>query len=119
MMQETKQTLTVTRKSLNRVDVVSTSGRIDASTAPILEQSLKTCLNEGRYRLVIDLKDTAYISSAGLKVLIATLKETKKHRGDVRLANLSHNLKETFSMVGLVPDLFKVYDDTLDAVGSY
>ncbi len=118
-MQETKPSLTVTRKALNRVDIITTSGRIDANTAPLFDQGIKTCLEEGRYRLVIDLKDTDYVSSAGLKVLVASLKEVKKHRGDVRLSNLSRNLKDTFNMVGLVPDLFKVYDDTLDAVGSY
>ncbi len=114
-----KPTLTVTRKTMNRVDLISTSGRVDASTAPILDQTLKACVADERYRLVIDFKGTEYISSAGLKVLIATLKEAKKHRGDVRLANLTRNLKDTLSMVGLVPELFKVYDDVLDAVGSY
>ena len=111
--------LTVTRKSMNRADLVATSGRIDASTAPILDQTLKACIADERYRLVIDFQGTDYISSAGLKVLVATLKEVKRHRGDVRLANLTRNLKETLSMVGLVPELFKVYDDVLDAVGSY
>jgi anti-sigma B factor antagonist len=118
-MQESKTTLTVSKKALNRVDLISTTGRVDASTAPILEESLKKSMAEGRYRFVVDLQGTDYISSAGLKVLVAALKEAKKHRGDVRLANLSHHLKETFSMVGLIPELFKVYDDTLDAVGSF
>jgi anti-sigma B factor antagonist len=117
-MQE-KAPLTVTRKSMNRVDLIATSGRIDASTAPIFDQTLKACLADGRYRLVVDFKGTDYISSAGLKVLVGNLKEVKRHRGDLRLANCSRNLKETLALVGLVPELFKVYDDLLDAVGSY
>jgi anti-sigma B factor antagonist len=111
--------LVVTRKTMNRVDLVATEGRIDANTAPTFDQTLKTCLAEGRYRLVVDFKGTDYISSAGLKVLVATLKETKRHRGDLRLANCTRNLKDTLTLVGLVPELFKVYDDVLDAVGSY
>ena len=114
-----KPSLTVTRRTMTRVDLLATSGRIDASTAPILDTSLKTCLAEGRYRLIVDFQGTDYVSSAALKVLISALKETKKHRGDVRLVNLNRNLKETFSMVGMVPDLFKVYDDVVDAVGSF
>ena len=114
-----KPVLTVTRKTMNRVDLVTTSGRIDASTAPVLDEHLQQCLRDGRYRLVIDLKGTDYISSAGLKVLVSSLKAVKKHRGDVRLTNLAHNLKDTFIMVGLVPELFKVYDDIVDAVGSF
>ena len=111
--------LVVTRRSMNRVDLIATEGRIDANTAPVLDKTLKTCLSEGRYRLVIDFKGTDYISSAALKVLVANLKETKRHRGDIRLANCNRNLKDTLTLVGLVPELFKVYDDVLDAVGSY
>ena len=118
-MPDAKVPLTVNRKTMNRVDLIATNGRIDASTADILARGLKGCLDEGRYRIVVDLRQTDYISSAGLKVLVATLKEAKRHRGDVRLANLSRNLKDTFQMVGLVPELFKVYDDVLDAVGSF
>lgn len=114
-----KLSLAVTRKAMNRVDLITAVGRIDANTAPLFEQNLKACLADERYRLVIDLKDTDYISSAGLKVLVATLKETKRHRGDVRLANLNRNLKDTLGLVGLVPELFKVYDDVVDAVGSF
>ncbi len=118
-MQEGKPAFTATRRAMNRVDLITTNGRIDASTAPILDQTLKNCLQDGRHRLVIDFKGTDYISSAGLKVLVATLKQVKRYRGDVRLANLTPNLKSTLNMVGLVPELFKVYDDVLEAVGSY
>ena len=114
-----KLPLAVTRKAMNRVDLISTVGRIDANTAPLLDQTLQACLADDRYKLVIDLKGTDYISSAGIKVLVAALKQTKRHRGDVRLANLNRNLKGTLSLVGLVPDLFKVYDDVVDAVGSF
>jgi anti-sigma B factor antagonist len=114
-----KTSLTVTRKTMTRVDLITTTGRIDANTAPILDQQLKYCLSEGRYRLVVDFKGTDYISSAGLKVLVSAIKEAKRHRGDLRLVNLNRNLKDTFGLVGLVPELFKVYDDVLDAVGSF
>lgn len=109
----------VSRKVMNRVDLLSTAGRIDANTAPTLDQYLKECLREEHFRVVVDLAGTDYISSAGLKVLVAALKEVKRHRGDLRLANMSRNLKDTFSLVGLVPELFRVYDDVIEAVGSF
>ena len=118
-MPDIKSHLTVAKKIFSRVDLIVTEGRIDASTAPILDDSLKASIAAGRYKLVVDFGDTDYISSAGLKVLVANLKEVKKHRGDVRLARLSHNLKDTFNMVGLTPELFKTYDDVLEAVGSF
>ncbi len=118
-MPELRTGLTINKRVLNRVDLISCSGRVDASTAAQLESHIKSSLEAGRYRLVIDFEGTEYISSAGLKVLVATLKDTKQHRGDVRLSNLADQLLETFKMVGLVPNLFKVYDNSLDAVGSY
>lgn len=118
-MPDTKSQLTVTKRFFSRVDLIATEGRIDAGTAPTLDESLKASVAAGRYKLVIDFGNTDYISSAGLKVLVANLKEVKKHRGDVRLARLSRNLHDTFNMVGLTPELFKTYDDVLEAVGSF
>jgi anti-sigma B factor antagonist len=118
-MPEANQSLTITKKYFNRVDLLTTQGRIDANTAGILDENLKASMASGRYRIVVDMSGTDYISSAGLKVLVGCLKEVKRHRGDVRLCGLSKNLKETFIMVGLVPELFKVFDDVLEAVGSF
>jgi anti-sigma B factor antagonist len=118
-MPDAKSQLIVSKKVFSRVDLISTEGRIDASTAPTLDESLKASLAAGRFRLVVDFGATDYISSAGLKVLVANLKEVKRHRGDLRLARLSRNLKDTFNMVGLTPELFKTYEDVLEAVGSF
>jgi anti-sigma B factor antagonist len=118
-MPETTAALVVSKKLFNRVDLLSTQGRIDANTASILDDAVKASIAAGRYRIVVDLSGTEYISSAGLKVLVGGLKEVKRHRGDVRLCGLTKNLKETFVMVGLVPELFQVFDDVLEAVGSF
>ncbi len=118
-MPEVTPVLEVTRKSMSRVDLLTVAGRVDAATSPLLERQIKESFAAGRHRLVIDFASTNFISSAGLKVLVSALKEAKRHRGDVRLANLSDRLKETLAMVGLIPDLFKVYNDLVDAVGSF
>jgi len=118
-MPEATPALEVTRKSMTRVDLLTVAGRVDAATAPLLDRQIKESFAAGRHRLVIDFGPTDFISSAGLKVLISALKEAKRHRGDVRLAKLSDRLKETLSLVGLIPALFKVYDDLVDAVGSF
>jgi anti-sigma B factor antagonist len=118
-MPETSPSLIVTKKFFNRVDLLTTQGRIDANTAGTLDEHLKASMAAARYRIVVDMSGTDYISSAGLKVLVGALKEVKRHRGDVRLCGLSKTIRETFVMVGLVPELFKVYDDVLEAVGSF
>lgn len=109
----------VTSKEYKHVDLVEVSGRIDSSTAPLLEQALKKIMKEGRYRIVVDLTETEFMSSAGLRALIATLKEVRRfNRGDLRIASMPPKIARAFELAGFL-ELFKVYDNTVDAVGSF
>jgi len=109
----------ITTKRLKRVDLVTVGGRIDSATAPELERILRSIVDAGRYRICMDLKDLKYISSAGIKVLISILKTCKRwNRGDLRLANMPPYIADVFDLAGLTP-LFKIYPDTVEAVGSF
>jgi anti-sigma B factor antagonist len=109
----------LTHKQLSRVDLVAINGRVDANTAPQLQDTLRSIFEAKRFRLVLDLNEMSYMSSAGLKVLLAALKEARRwNRGDLRLAALQPQVKDTLNLVGLL-QLFKVYPDTVEAVGSF
>ena len=105
-------------ESYKRVDVVTVTGRIDSSNASELEKAFKDLANDGRYRLVVDLHGIDYMSSAGLRALVASLRENKKHNGDLRIANPSERMDEVLKLAGL-NTVFSVYEDTTAAVGSY
>jgi anti-sigma B factor antagonist len=109
----------ITTKEYKRVDLVLVDGRIDSNTAPQLEQALKNIIDEGRYRIVVDLSDTDFMSSAGLRALIAALKQVRRfNRGDLRLAAIPTKVKKAFELAGLL-ELFQVFDNSIDAVGSF
>lgn len=110
----------VNSKQLKRVDLVQVVGRIDSSTAPQFEQAIQKIIDEGRYRIVVDLGATEYMSSAAFRVLISALKQVRKgtRRGDIRIANVSPKLMETFKLGGF-DDLFKFHANEVDAVGSF
>ena len=110
----------VTTKQLKRVDLVEVGGRIDSNTAPQFEQAVQKLIDAGRYRLVIDLAEVEYMSSAAFRVLISALKQVRRgaRRGDVRIASVPHKLMETFKLGGF-DELFKFYDDDVEAVGSF
>jgi len=110
--------LEISRDSLKRVELVKVSGRVDSSNAGELDSALKTTMEDGHHNLVLDLSEVNYMSSAGLRALIAALRECKKHRGDVRIANPSERVAEVLSLAG-VDSLFQVYPDTTAAVGSF
>ena len=77
---------------------VSLEGRLDTTTAPQLEDELKSAL-DGVTDLVIDIKDTQYISSAGLRVLLSAQKIMNK-QGKMVVKNPSEEVKEIFDVTG-------------------
>lgn len=102
-----------------RVTVVEVSGRIDHETSPELEKTLDKLIEDGKYNIVVDLENVDYISSRGLRALLAARKEVRRwNRGDLRLASPQEYIRETFDLVGFT-QLFDMHDDLVSAVGSF
>ena len=114
--------LSISTQSMKRVELMKISGRIDSSNASELDDALKSVMNDGKYNLVLNFKDVNYMSSAGLRALVAALRECKKHRGDVVISEPSQRVAEVLDLAGLTvaeAPLFKVYEDDLAAVGAF
>jgi anti-sigma B factor antagonist len=108
----------ITSTRFKHCDVVKVAGRVDSSTAPQLADELNRVTGEGRYKIVLDFTQLDFISSAGLRVLISTLKNCKRYnRGDVLLAGLPANILSVFDLAGFT-SIFKIHPDVLSAVGS-
>ena len=90
--------------------VVSIRGRMDATTSPEIEGKLDSLVAGGETRLIIDLKGLEYISSAGLRGLLATAKKLKAKQGDMAFANLEGHVRDVFKVSGFY-SIFKVFDD--------
>ncbi|CAG0934598.1 Anti-sigma-B factor antagonist [Thermoflexales bacterium] len=110
--------MNIEMRELKHVNVVKVSGRVDSSTAPDLEKSLQGLLDSGRNQITLDLQATEYMSSAGLRVLVAMHKAAKKSGGGLCLAQPSARVKEVLDLAGLTP-VFTVYADLVEAVGSF
>jgi anti-sigma B factor antagonist len=109
----------LTTEQLKRCDLVKVAGRIDSQAAPQLAEALNAITEAGRFRIVFDMSDVDFISSAGLRVLIDVQKTCKRwNRGQVVLAAMTERIYETLDLVGFVP-LFNIFDDLLHAVGSF
>jgi anti-sigma B factor antagonist len=72
------------------------TGRLDTNTAPELEKFIGENY-DGTVSIVIDCENLAYVSSAGLRVLLATQKKTK---GALKLINVCELVMEVFEMTG-------------------
>jgi anti-sigma B factor antagonist len=65
------------------------------------------------------MEEVAFMSSAGLRQMIETMKTCKRfNRGDLILAAVPANMKDVLELAGLTP-IFKVYDSEVEAVGSF
>jgi anti-sigma B factor antagonist len=118
------QSFEIKRKQMNRVDLITVSGRLDAAHSPQLKQLIDEIFAEGRYRLVLDFAQLEYIASPGLRVLIEARKRSREKTinnlegGDVRIANLPPRIQEVFNLTGFT-GLFDIFTDTVEAVGSF
>lgn len=77
---------------------LSIKGRVDTTTAPILEASLQK--NWTAKNLQMDFKELEYVSSAGLRVFLAALKKAKKQNGALKLLNINESVMEVFEITG-------------------
>lgn len=109
----------IVSQQFKHCDVVKVSGRLDSSTAPALTDQLSKITNENRFKIIIDFSELTFISSAGLRVLISTLKNCKRYnRGELVLASLAPNIVSVFDLAGFT-SIFKIFPDVLSAVGSF
>ena len=90
--------MTITKQSSGNELKVSVAGRLDTTTAPELESGLKESL-DGIENLVLDFKDLEYISSAGLRVLLATQKIMNK-QGTMTVSSVNDVVMEIFEVTG-------------------
>lgn len=90
--------MTILKTVNENVLTVALSGRLDTTTAPQLESELKASL-EGVQTLVLDFTELTYLSSAGLRVLLAAQKIMNK-QGSMRVKNVNETIQEIFEVTG-------------------
>lgn len=100
------------------VQIVAVKGSLDALTAPELADALATQVRDGNTQLVADLSGLDYTSSAGLRVLLNSVKEARSHGGDLRLASVQPNVKKVLDLSGFM-GIMKSFPDVDAAVASF
>lgn len=103
----------ITEHRTGDVVVVEPVGRVDSTTSSALDAHLIALAQAGEVRLVVDFSGVDYISSAGLRVMLALAKRTKDAGGRLALAMLGDSVRQVFELAGFLP-LFAV-DATRDA----
>ncbi len=96
--------------------VVVLSGDIDGSTAPIAQAKILEQLVAGE-GLILDMTAVAYMSSAGLRMMLSAHRSAAATGGSVRLVGLSEDLQDTMAATGFL-EFFNTYPTVAAAVSS-
>lgn len=93
------------------VHVARLRGRLDSANSPELERGLREISETGGARLLFDLTELDYISSAGLRVLLLAAKKLRAATpaGRLAMAGVHGHVREVFEMSGFLT-LFPVAD---------
>ena len=107
-------------QSRGHVDVVGIAGSVDGLTAETLLSTLQAHVDKGNTRLVGDLSAVEYTSSAGLRALLATVKEARRRGGDMRLADINPNVRKVLELSGFatILKIFGAVDEAVDSFGA-
>lgn len=109
----------ITVQEFKHCDMITLKGRVDSATAPRLAQALESANSGGKYKLVVNMKELEYMSSAGFRALLAAQRNSKRYnRGEVVLASVPDRITEALELAGFT-ELFKTFDDPLQAVGHF
>ena len=89
--------------------VILVKGRMDAVTAPEFENSLSDFISKGENRFLLNFNDLEYISSAGLRSILATSKKLKDKQGKILFTGVRGPVEEVFKISGF-QSIFKILD---------
>jgi len=102
----------------DHVTLIEVSGRIDSMNASHFGEGINNEIDGGNLHIVLDLSQVEYMSSAGLREIVTSLKKVKRASGDLRLAQPSDRVREVLEMAGL-DTIFRIFPSQSEAVGSY
>lgn len=99
------------------IAVVSVTGRMDAVTAPEFESKITEVIIGGERKLVVILTGLEYISSAGLRAILAIAKRMRENQGQLVFAGLQGHVLEVFKISGF-RSIFKIFDTEAEAISQ-
>src|SRR4030081_1538968 len=99
------------------ITVLEVHGRLDSTTAKEFGDRLIALVQAGRSTIVVDLKNIAYISSAGFRVLLIANRATAEKQGKLALCGVIGDVKRLFE-IGSLTELFLICQTQADGIAK-
>lgn len=106
------------KKQMGDVTIVAFKGSLDTLTAPRTTEYLNELITAGSTKLVVDFGGVDYTSSAGLRVLLAAVKETRSSGGDLYLTNVRPDVQKVLTLSGFT-SILKIFPDVDTALENF
>lgn len=98
--------------------VLYITGRLDVHFSAEVESEIEKQMEKHPdANLVINLAEVEYMSSSGLRVLVATMRKLKSRNKELKLCQLNPAVLKVFEVVELM-DMFDIYDSETEALDS-
>ncbi|MDY6940489.1 MAG: anti-sigma factor antagonist [Cyanobacteriota bacterium] len=93
---------------LEEITLVNLSGDLDANTAPEVQEKVMPIARKSG-KMLLNMVQVPYMSSAGLRVLLHLYRQTTENQGKVVLVGLVEEIQETMEVTGFL-QLFETYE---------
>jgi anti-anti-sigma factor len=102
-------------ETIDSVAVVTCEGTLDTNTSSEAQVYLNNLLDEGASKVVVNFENVDFVSSAGLRILLATAKRLTGSGGDLRICGLNEAVNEVFEISGFstILDVFSSQEEAL------
>lgn len=110
--------LNLSDEQSNGKEIIRLEGRLDASTAPLLETKMNEMEAAGKNLFLLDFSKVDYLSSAGMRLLLSSTKKAKAKGGKVAFCSMSDEVMEIIKMAGF-ERILSIYKNETEALASF
>jgi len=107
--------LQIEEEIIKGIVVIKLSGLVDSANSHLLENRLGELIDQGHVRLVFDLSDIDYISSAGWGIFVSEMKGIREKDGDLKLSGMAPDVRDVFELLEF-DSLLTPYNDVSEAI---
>jgi anti-sigma B factor antagonist len=106
----------ITTQEINHIELIKVKGRVDSVEAARLAKALESAGRRGKHKIVVDMSEVEYMSSAGFRALGDAQRNSHRHQhGEVVLAQVPAPIRDALEIVGFT-EYFHIEDSVAAAL---
>lgn len=95
-------------KKINNVTIIELNGELDSNAAQQVQTQILSLATENS-RILLDMTDVNYMSSAGLRLLLLLYRQIREQVGNIAIVGLNDDVKDVMAITGFI-DFFAIFD---------